>query len=245
MKNILVACEESQTVTKAFKDVWGGHEFNIFSCDLQEESGGHPEWHIQANVLPLLNGDCTFTTRDGTIHTINGKWDLLICHPVCTHLAVSGAPHFEKKRKDGRQREGIEFFCQFLNVNCDHVAIENPVNIISGDYIPKWFPDLAEKYNLPISPSQYIHPWMFGDNVCKKTGLWLKGLPNLIPDVKEQPYIEKKEWVNNKGQHKAQDLWWWETFKIKDPLERSKARSKTFRGIAYAMATQWGKYVGL
>lgn len=101
-------------------------------------------------------------------------WDLIIAHPPCTHLAVSGARHFEKKRADGRQREGIELFCKFLECECNKIVIENPIGIISGDYISKWFPDLANKYGLPIKPTQIIHPWMFGDNFEKQTCLWEK-----------------------------------------------------------------------
>lgn len=147
---VLVACEESQEVCKAFRAL--GHE--AYSCDILECSGGHPEWHIQADILPLLNGNCTFTTMDGVEHRIDGKWDMVIAFPPCTHLAVSGAAWFEKKRADGRQREGIEFFCQFLNADCDRIAIENPVGIISGDYVRKYFPDIAEQYGLPVKPTQ-------------------------------------------------------------------------------------------
>lgn len=96
--NVLIACEESQTVCKAFREK--GH--NAFSCDIQDCSGGHPEWHIKEDVLPLLNGNCTFKTVDNISHTIEGKWDLIIAHPPCTHLSVSGARHFEEKRADGR-----------------------------------------------------------------------------------------------------------------------------------------------
>ena len=102
--NILVACEESQRVTKEFRKL--GH--NAFSCDIIDCSGGHPEWHIKDDVLPLLNGYCTFKTMDNHTHTMFGRWDMIIAFPPCTHLAVSGARHFEKKRADGRQREGIE-----------------------------------------------------------------------------------------------------------------------------------------
>ena len=128
--DILVACEESQEVCKAFREK--GH--NAFSCDIMECSGNHPEWHIKDNVLPLLNGNCSFKTMDGKEHNIDGKWDMILAFPPCTHLAVSGAKHFEKKRADGRQRDGIEFFCQFLTADCDKISIENPmrftINII-------------------------------------------------------------------------------------------------------------------
>lgn len=234
---ILLACEESQAVTKEAREL--GHE--AYSCDIIDQSGGHPEWHIKQDVLPLLNGNCTFKTTDGIEHTIDGKWDMIIAFPPCTHLTVSGARHFENKRADGRQREGIEFFCQFLNADCDKIVIENPIGIISGDYIPKWFPDLAEKYNLPRKPSQIIHPWMFGDNYAKSTCLWIKGVNNLVPYVTEQPKMEYKEWTDKKtGKIKRQNLWYFDALRnSKTPEERALIRSKTFPGIAKAMATQW------
>lgn len=236
--NVLVACEESQTVCKAFREK--GH--NAFSCDIQDCSGGHPEWHIKEDVLPLLNGSCTFKTMDNVSHTIEGKWDLIIAHPPCTHLSVSGARHFEKKRADGRQREGIEFFCKFLQANCDKVVIENPVNIISGEYIKEHFPDLAEKYGLPKNPTQRIHPWMFGDNFSKNTCLWIKGLEPLVPKYTEEPEMEYVTWTDKKtGKLKRQNKWYYEAFvNCKSSEERSKVRSKTFPSIARAMAEQWG-----
>ena len=107
---VLVACEESQRVCVAFRR--RGHE--AYSCDILEPSGDHPEWHIQQDVIPLLDGNCEFTTVDGTPHKIEGRWDMIIAFPPCTHLAVSGAPSFAKKREDGRQREGLQFFCKFF-----------------------------------------------------------------------------------------------------------------------------------
>ena len=233
---VLVACEESQAVTKEFRRL--GHE--AYSCDIIECSGGHPEWHIMQDVLPLLNGDCDFQTVDGTKHSVSGKWDMIIAFPPCTHLAVSGAAHFEKKRADGRQRWGIEFFCNFLSVDCEKVVIENPVGIISGDYIPKHFPDLAEKYGLPRKPTQIIHPWMFGDNFSKSTCLWIKGVKPLTPMVTEQPELDWFEWTDGKtGKKKRQPKWFADAWKL-PPEERAKVRSKTFLGIAKAMAEQWG-----
>ena len=225
---VLVACEESQAVTIELQKL--GHE--AYSCDIIDQSGGHPEWHIRGDVLPLLNGNCSFQTTDGVWHSIEGKWDMLIAFPPCTHLAVSGARHFEKKRQDGRQREAIEFFCQFLNADCDRIAIENPVGIIGGEYIPEWFPDLAEKYELPIKPTQIIQPYEFGDPHKKTTCLWLKGLPPLNPTNVVEPELIKYTCATGKVV----------TFdvimaKIKDP----GIRSKTFPGIARAMAEQWGK----
>ena len=230
---VLVACEESQAVTIELRKL--GHE--AYSCDIIECSGGHPEWHIQEDVLPLLNGHCSFHTMDGKPHALIQRWDMIIAFPPCTHMAVSGTRHFEKKRADGRQREGIEFFCQFLNVDCDRVAIENPVGIISGDYIPTHFPDLAEKYDLPRKPTQLIQPWMFGDNAKKTTCLWLKGIDPLVPDITEEPELEYYEWVCAKtGRMKRQPLW---CYKARTG-DHGKNRSKTFPGIAKAMAEQWG-----
>lgn len=232
---VLIACEESQAVCKEFRRM--GHE--AYSCDVLPCSGGHPEWHCQEDVIPLLNGNCSFKTMDGRMHTIEGRWDMILAFPPCTHLAVSGAMHFEKKREDGRQREGIEFFCKFLTADCDKIAIENPVNIISGDYVGRWFPDIAEKYGLPLSPTQKIHPWMFGDNQAKLTCLWLKGLPKLVPETTERPKeVEFFEWTTKDGVKKRQPKWYYEAWcKGKD---RGKIRSKTFPGIARAMAEQWG-----
>lgn len=236
MMKILVACEESQRVCQAFRNK--GHE--AYSCDIIDCSGGHPEWHIKEDVLPLLNGYCTFTTCDGTEHTIDQRWDMIIAFPPCTHLAVSGARHFEKKREDGRQREGIEFFAAFLSADCDKIVIENPIGIIGGEYIKQWFPDLCEKYGLPKSPTQIIHPWQFGDNVEKSTCLWEIGVEPLVPIVTTKPELEYFEWVDKKtGKKKRQPKWYYEALSL-PVAERAKARSKTFNGVALAMAEQWG-----
>lgn len=165
--NILVACEESQRVCKEFRKL--GH--NAFSCDIIDASDDYPEWHIKQDVIPLLNEKCSFFTQDGKRHFISTKWDMIIAFPPCTHLAVSGARHFEQKRKDGRQREGIEFFCKFLTADCDKIAIENPIGIISGNYIKEYFPDLVEKFNLPKKQSQIIQPYEYGHNAKKSTCL--------------------------------------------------------------------------
>lgn len=242
---VLVACEESQRVCTAFRE--RGHE--AYSCDLVECSGGHPEWHIKGDVLPLLNRedngnngwhDIYFTTMDNQEHCVE-KWDMIIAFPPCTHLAVSGARHFERKRADGRQREGIEFFCQFLTADCDRIAIENPVGIIGGDYILKYFPDLAEKYGLPRKPTQIIQPYEFGDRARKSTCLWLRGLPALTPtNVVDCGEIVGKGFSVGASLDMARD----ENGKIiswNDP-RTAKIRSKTFPGIAKAMAEQWGGY---
>ena len=236
---ILVACEESQAVTIELRKL--GHE--AYSCDIIECSGGHPEWHIMQDVLPLLDGRCEFKTTDGVEHAIADKWDMIIAFPPCTHLAVSGAAHFKKKRVDGRQQWGIEFFCQFLNADCDRISIENPVGIISGDYIPKHFPDLAASYGLPRKPTQIIQPWQFAlsedEKTEKSTCLWLKGLPPLTPSHTEKPEIPYKEWFDEKtGRTKRQTLWYYNT-RCLGSKGRAAAASKTFPGIAKAMAEQW------
>lgn len=234
--DILVACEESQEVCKAFREK--GH--NAFSCDIMECSGNHPEWHIKDNVLPLLNGNCSFKTMDGKEHNIDGKWDMILAFPPCTHLAVSGAKHFEKKRADGRQRDGIEFFCQFLTADCDKISIENPIGIISGDYIKKWFPDLAQKYGLPIKPTQIIQPYEFGHHTKKSTCLWLKGLQKLTPtNIVEPKIITYKggaKFGAGIGQVFDENG---KAIPFHDP-RTAKARSKTFSGVAKAMADTWG-----
>lgn len=234
---ILIACEESQRVCIEFRK----RGFEAYSCDIQECSGGHPEWHIRGDVLKVLEGG-QFITMDGMSHYVS-KWDMVIAFPPCTHLAVSGAAWFEKKRADGRQREGIEFFCKFLKAECEKVVIENPIGIISGDYIPKYFPDLAEKFGLPKKPTQIINPWMFGDNYSKSTCLWIKGVEPLIPKVTEQPELEWFEWVDGKtGKKKRQPKWFADAWHL-PAEERARVRSKTFPGIAKAMAEQWGDFL--
>lgn len=235
---ILIACEESQRVCTEFRKK--GHE--AYSCDIIGQSGGHPEWHIMADVLPLLNGDCKFTTTDGVEHEVIGKWDMIIAFPPCTHLAVSGAAHFKKKREDGRQRAAIEFFCKFLTADCEKIVIENPVGIISGKYIPQHFPDTAKKYGLPVKYTQKIQPYEHGDHAKKTTCLWLKGVqplkPSNVVDLGEFYISNGKKYSIGASADMARDkngkiLSW-------NNPETSKIRSKTFPGIAKAMAEQWG-----
>lgn len=257
---VLVACEESQAVTKELRRL--GHE--AYSCDIIECSGGHPEWHIQGDVLKILNPSClqlfaggtptpyiagndysaknwqgiTFQTMDGKWHTIDGKWDMIIAFPPCTHLAVSGARHFKKKRADGRQRDAIEFFCAFLTADCDRIVIENPVGIISGDYIQEHFSDLAEKYGLPKKPSQIIQPYHFGDHARKTTCLWILGdVHSLRPtNIVDPGEIVGKGFSVGASLDAARD----ENGKIiswNDP-RTAKIRSKTFPGFAKAIAEQ-------
>lgn len=197
---VLVACEESQAVTIELRKLG----IEAYSCDLQACSGGHPEWHLQEDVVPLLAQD----------------WDLIIAFPPCTHLAVSGAAWFEAKRADGRQQEGIEFFQLFTNLKCKRVAIENPIGIMSRLY---------------REPDQIIQPWMFGDEFQKSTCLWLKGLPNLRPTE----IVGKGEMYEPKKDGYSMAKWYADAWSL-PPEERARVRSKTFSGIAQAMATQWG-----
>lgn len=200
---ILIACEESQTITKEFRNL--GH--NAFSCDIIPCSGGHNEWHIQDDVLKHL--------EDG--------WDLMIAHPPCTHLAVSGARWFIEGKKDIQlQKDALEFVRKLMNANIEHIAIENPISVISSKI---------------RKPDQIIKPCMFGDDSTKKTCLWLKNLPLLEPTN----IIFPSKHISKSG--KIYDKWWFDTCRISDLKERSKIRSKTFPGIGKAIATQWGKYI--
>ena len=208
---VLVACEESQRVCTEFRQ--RGHE--AYSCDIEPCSGGHPEWHIKADVLPLLNGSSSFRTVDGTAHRVDGKWDMIVAFPPCTHLASSGARYFKEKREDGRQEQGIDFFMQFVHADCGKIAIENPVGIMSGIY---------------RKPDQIIQPYEFGDAFEKRTCLWLKGLPKLMKtNIVGIPERQKLK------SGKTMPAWY-----SKGGRDRQKNRSKTFTGIAKAMAEQWG-----
>lgn len=208
--NILIACEESQRVTIEFRKL--GH--NAFSCDIIDCSGGHPEWHIKQDVFPLLNGSCRFTTMDGTEHYIDGRWDLIIAFPPCTYLTVTGNRWFnverygEKAIRRYKDREqAIKFFMSFANANCDRIAIENPVGVMSTEW---------------RKPNQIINPWLFGDAFEKKTCLWLKGLPELTPtNIVDIPPRKKFD------SGKTMPSWYAEAWHLPKE-ERAKLRSKTF-----------------
>lgn len=199
MGRVLVACEESQAVTKELRLM--GHE--AYSCDILPESGGHPEWHLQQDVTPLLQEE----------------WDMILAFPPCHDLAVSGARYFKEKQADGRQQASIDFFMQFAEVDCEKVAIENPVGIMSTIF---------------RKPDQIIQPYEFGHPVKKKTCLWLKGLPTLVPtdivdpdeDVAYGEGRKHQKWISH-GPEKG----------------RRVRRSKTFPGVAKAMAQQWGSLI--
>lgn len=218
---VLVACEESQRVCVAFRN--RGHK--AFSCDLQMCSGGHPEWHIKGDCLPLLNGRCTFETCDGVIHYLSDKWDLIIAHPPCTYLCRSGM-HYCNVDRYGQQAlsrlklrdDALQFFIKIANADCEKICIENPIGYVSDAY---------------KKPTQIVQPLEFGDAVKKSTCLWLKGLPPLQPT---QIVPQKLIYVNGR----YYDEWFYKTMCIRNNAERSRIRSVTFPGIANAMATQWG-----
>lgn len=202
---ILLACEESQAVCKEFRKL--GHE--AYSCDILPCSGGHPEWHIQQDLTNVLNQE----------------WDLVIGFPPCTYLTVTGNRWFniekygEKAIQRHRDREeAVRFFMMIASAKCKRIAIENPVGVMST----RW-----------RKPDQIINPYQFGDAFEKKTCLWLKGLPKLLPtnEVKPPPRIYYKS-------GKSMPSWYADAFKL-PRQERSKIRSKTFPGIARAMASQW------
>lgn len=207
---ILLACEESQAVTIEFRKY--GHE--AYSCDIVDCTGGHPEWHIKGDVLEQLDKG----------------WDMMIAFPPCTHLAVSGAAHFAKKRADGRQQAAIKFFMAMVNAPIPRIAIENPVGIMSRIY---------------KKPTQIIQPYYFGDEAQKTTCLWLKNMPTLyhnkIPNLfdYEITHVGKGEMNVIKrlsGKTELRAAWIDKFGKAED---RSSVRSKTFKGIAEAMAKQW------
>lgn len=224
---VLVACEESQEVCKAFRAK--GHE--AYSCDLQECSGGHPEWHYTGDVLQLLNGNVTFLTDGGGTAVIDGQWDLVIAHPPCTYLTVSGNAWFDiaKYGDSAKQRykdrySAIVFFMQMVLASAPRVAVENPIGIMSSAY---------------KKPSQIIQPYQFGEHARKTTCLWLKNLPKLKPtEIVDPGDIRGNGYSLDASLYYAVDengkaLRW------SDP-RTAKARSHTFPGIAKAMADQWG-----
>ena len=214
MKKVLIACEESQAVTIAFRRLG----FEAFSCDILPSTGGHPEWHCQQDVFEV----------------INKGWDLMIAHPPCTYLSVSGAKHLYNKdgspneERYNNQRQALLFVKQLMDANIKHIAIENPISVISTKL---------------CKPDQIVQPYWFGDSASKSTCLWLKNLPKLEPtDMVDKGQF--KEWIGKNGKTKKQPMWYYEAYtKAKTTEERRGLRSKTFQGIADAMANQWGNYI--
>ena len=243
---VLVACEESQRVCCAFRKK--GHI--AFSCDILDCSGGHPEWHIKCDVLNILNPTAHttifesfaepeyyigFVTCDGVYHRIF-KWDLIIAHPPCVYLTLSGNRWFNFLKNDPikvierekKREKAIEFFKKITDADCEKIAVENPIGIMSTVF---------------RKPDQIIQPWEFAlsdeEKTVKSTCLWLKGLPKLKPRFIEKPSVEYFEWIDSSGKKKRQSLWYYSTRCLPYP-ERSLVASKTFFGIASAMAEQWG-----
>lgn len=221
MLKVLVACEESQRVCSAFRRL--GHE--AYSCDIIEPSGGHLEWHVLGDVLPLLEREREFTTMDGATHIVD-KWDLIIAHPPCTYLTNAGARHLWKGHELNQERyqQGLEakaFFMKFLNADCEHIAVENPIP--------------SKVFELP-KYTQTIQPYQFGHPFTKKTCLWLKGLPTLQPTNEVEPIAT---WCpSGSYSHKHGDK-----HRGMFTKDRARNRSKTFEGIAQAMAEQWSAYL--
>ena len=217
---VLIACEESQRVCVEFRKL--GHI--AFSCDIIPCSGGHPEWHIMQDVIPLLNGNCKFRTQSGQGYRLHGEWDLIIAHPPCTYLTNAGARWLYAGHKLNEERylkghEAKQFFMEFFNADCPRVAIENPVP--------------SSVFNMPKC-TQVIQPYEFGHPYSKKTCLWLKGLPPLKPTEIIENHVP---FVSSGSYTKTHDP------KYKGASRKggaSKSRSKTFQGIAKAMAEQWG-----
>lgn len=218
---ILVACEESQRVCMAFRA--RGHI--AWSCDIDDCSGGHPEWHIKQDVIPLLNGCCAFTTCDGTQHYQEGKWDMIIGFPPCTYLTTAGAARLYPQKgvlnpeRYELGKEAANFFLAILNADCDRIAVENPTPM-------KVFE--LPKYN------QVVEPYMFGHPYKKRTCLWLKGVPALQPTKMITENIVS--WVSGGSKDRNGNQRKTKTTTFRD----AKTRSKTFQGIADAMAEQWG-----
>jgi len=199
---VLVACEESQEVCKAFRAL--GHE--AYSCDIQPCSGGHPEWHIQGDVLEHIRNHAE-------------EYDMVLAFPPCTHLAISGARWFRDKVRE--QKEAIEFFMAFVNAPIEKICIENPVGIMSTKY---------------RKPNQYVQPYEYGHPSRKKTGLWLKNLP----DLKPTKIVEPELYTDKRGRTYSKDFLFDENGKWMPFKGQGGRRSVTYKGIAEAMAEQWG-----
>jgi len=234
--NILIACEESQALTIEFRLL--GH--NAYSCDLLPCSGGHPEWHFNIDVFEVIQNNGGILQNSEKVK-LNGKWDLMIAHPPCTFLAVSGArwyyhpedkmlpteqrrphPRFLNRAKD--RDEALEFFIKLCEAPIDKIAVENPVGIVSTKY---------------RKPDQTIHPWMFGDEASKATCLWLKNLPLIEPTN----IVGKGERVYLSS-GKSLPKWYSDALtQSKSAAERRTLRSKTFKGMARAMAFQWTNFI--
>lgn len=237
----LVACEESQRVTIELRN----RGWEAYSCDIQEPSGGHPEWHIQGDALEVLNPaliinemndglpdkyeGIEFVTADNEYHYFRGQWDLLIAHPPCTFLTITGNRWFnverygdEARERERKREEAARFFMAFIDAQCDHIAVENPIGYMSRAY---------------RKPDQVVQPYWFGDPMRKSTCLWLKGLPKLAPTDMVEPdvyyYVAANGRIKSDSRARSQC----------PKEERSRHRSKTPWGLARAIAEQWTRYI--
>ena len=228
---VLIACECSQMVCKEFRAL--GHE--AYSCDILKCYGGHPEWHIVGDCIDIINGSVSFMTEDGINHSIGTEWDLIIAHPPCTYLSNAATSKHSLKSstleqinvRTAKRIQAQEFFMQFTKPNCDKIVIENPVGVMSTVY---------------RKPDQIIEPYQFADSVndaenyvTKRTCLWLKGLEPLITNDLPKPNNAQLygRWSNGKA-----GCW----HEMQGQKNKATVRSKTFLGIAKAMAKQWGLY---
>ncbi|WP_110953059.1 DNA cytosine methyltransferase [Anaerosinus massiliensis] len=216
---ILVACEESQAVTIELRKL--GHE--AYSCDVEPCSGGHPEWHIRKDALAIINGKSEFFTDDYIMHAIYSRWDMIIAFPPCTYLTNAGAVRLRvngviQENRMEKARAAKTFFMQFYNADSPLIAIENPLP--------------GKIHGLPPY-SQIIEPYMFGDPWKKRTCLWLRGLPQLKATKKVEP---KGLWVGSTSSRRDAAIY--SKYELSSN-RNSKIRSKTFPGIAKAMAMQW------
>jgi hypothetical protein len=232
--NVLIACEESQQVCKEFRLLG----FNAYSCDLLQCSGGHPEWHFKEDVFNVIKNKGG-SLQNGKNHFIDGNWDLMVAHPPCTFLSVSGAkwfyhpddkhlpinkrrPHFRFPNRSKDKEDAISFFLKLANSNINKIAIENPVGVIN---------------TLWRKPDQIVQPWMFGDSASKKTCLWLKNLPLLKPTK----IVDEGEFIEFKSGRRLPKWYSDGLTKTKSSEDRRTWRSKTFPGFAKAIAEQWGE----
>lgn len=224
---VLVACEESQVVCSAFREF--GHI--AFSCDIKPCSGGHPEWHILGDCLPLLNGRCSFTTCDGVVHSLSDRWDLIVAHPPCTFLSNAGNAHLNQPGRYDKRLQAAEFFMCFVNADCPRICIENPPGFMNSHY------RIAD---------QQVHPYFFSRSIgdedyqFKRTNFWLFGLSPLFYNVSVPPpepvYVTVRADGSTVNQYFVQTC---------SGVDRAAKRSKFFPGVARAMAEQWGSNVQL
>jgi len=258
MAKVLIGCEESQAVCIEFRKLG----IDAYSCDLKECSGGHPEWHLKMDVFKAINRGLLKLENNDEVFI--DKWDMLIAFPDCTYITVSANTWYrdQPKRKSGvlvgEERESarnnaLQFVCDLLNCGIPRISIENPVGVIGT----RIFKHIDGQYKVfptstigGLEPSQIIQPFYFGDNAKKTTCLWLINLPLLVHVDKDNLFEQAThvdagefwEFKSKKGIDKKFSKWYVDALNL-NPKDRATARSKTFPGIAKAMAEQWGKII--